>query len=179
MVDGVTVDANIIAVFQKEYLNESGFFYSVLTEITQNFGLAISEIIEHEWRKMFNEQYMNEWLTDEIKRGHIRYVNPFMDPSEIKIIRTKFGLNDSRDRNYIKCANVTVIKYILTHDIDFFDPKKKKSNKIERSRTMNQRKGCLCRYLKKVHGITIGMIEHCCNDLGILTDSSRNFLKVI
>ena len=166
MEKGVVIDANIINRFQEDYVKEGKIFITVDT-ILHNVGLAICDIIEHEWRKHFSHQYMEEWLTDEIKKGRIRYVKPNMNPDAIKKIRTRFGLNNSRDLTYIKCANSTSTKYILTEDIDFYDPKKKRTNPTERKKVMNQRKGVLCKYLKHVHKITVGMLQHCCDDLGL------------
>jgi hypothetical protein len=72
---------------------------------------------------------------------------------------------NSRDVEYIKCAINTDIKYILTEDIDFFDPKKKSAPVKEKIRIKNFRKGSFCRFLKDEFGITVGLPEHCIEDL--------------
>ena len=87
--------------------------------------------------------------------------------AEKRVIHNTYGLpsRGSRDIEYIKCAINTEIKYILTEDIDFFDPKKKESSAIDKYRTKNERQGAFCKFLNKNYKITVGLAEHCRDDL--------------
>lgn len=80
----------------------------------------------------------------------------------------KYGLpKASHDIEYIKCSNVTLMKYILTNDIDFFDPKLKEASQKAKDNAKIKRKGKLCIFLKKQLGIIVGLPDHCKSDLSI------------
>jgi len=90
------------------------------------------------------------------------------------IIHKKYGMprNDSRDIHFILCANHTIIKYILTNDIHFFDPKMANATSEVIEEIKNNRGGQLCRYLERELGILIGLPNHCHTTLcerGIIT----------
>jgi len=59
------------------------------------------------------------------------------------------------------------MKYILTNDIHFFEPKLKNASQNAKKRAKNQRKGNLCKFLKNDLGIIVGLPNHCKNDLGM------------
>ena len=69
---------------------------------------------------------------------------------------------------YIKCANVTITKYILSEDIDLYDPKmKEKLRGDQRVKFMNERKGKLLKFLENELKIVVGPMEHCCDYLNL------------
>ena len=135
MVDGVVVDTNIIENFYKEYVLEEGDILILINNILENCGIAITELIEAEWSRRCNDQLFSVWFTDNLRDGNIRYVMPEIDRHILKRIHNEFGLpRRGVDKELIKASNVTIIKYILTNDIDLFDPKKKKAQKKEKER---------------------------------------------
>ena len=172
MGDGVVVDANIISSYLQEYGEETGDIYGLIEKILKNCGIAITELLEHEWESTCGDQLFNEWFTDNLNKGlqregkHIQYVDPSIDSQILKKIHIKFGLpRGGQDKELIKAANVTTYRYILTNDIDLFDPKKKTAPRKEKERIKKGRKGRLCQFLRKELEITVGLPEHCWSDL--------------
>ena len=172
MGDGIVVDADIISYYFREYIVETGDLYNLIEKILKNCGIAITDSVEREWRNTCGSQLFNEWFTDNMSKGlqrdgkHIQYVAPSIDQQTLKKIHIDFGLpREGHDKDLIKAANVTTYKYILTNDIDLFDPKKKRAERKEKERIKKQRKGTLCTFLRKKLKITVGLPEHCWSDL--------------
>lgn len=166
MGDGIVVDANIISYYGREYIEETGDLCDLIEKILKNCGIAISDSMEREWRNTCGSQLFDVWFTDNLRDGHIQYITPYLDKQILKKIHNDFGLpKRGGDKDLIKAANVTTYKYILTNDIDLFDPKKKSVERKEKERIKKQRKGALCIFLRKELDIIVGLPEHCCGDL--------------
>jgi len=168
VVDGVVVDANIMSKFYHQLLLEEGDLYELITTIIHCYGIALSDKIEQEWKNTVRTQFFNDWFDEALKNGRLRYVeNPRLEKRYLKRIHNVYGLpkKKGRDIEYIKVAYMTILKYILTEDIHFYDPKKKHASQKEKKKVKNKRQGALCRYLKKALGITVGLPEHCYDDL--------------
>jgi hypothetical protein len=170
--DGVVIDANIMSNFYHELVKEYGPLFVLIQNILRYYGIAISTKIESEWKNTTGNQLFNIWFDDQLKLGLLGYVkNPKLDRASIKKIHNDYGLpRNEWDIEYIKTSNMTNIKYILTYDIHFFDPKKKKASKREKERVKNKRQGALCRYLKSELCIRVGLPEHCCEDLHMMNN---------
>lgn len=166
MCDGVVIDTNVIVEYRKEYFYEEGEILNLVENIMNSCGIVITNKIESEWEKTCFDQLFREWFTVNVMNEKIQYVNPHIDQEIMKKIHNKYGLpKKGCDGELIKAANVTMLKYILTNDMDLFDPKKKKAMRKEKERIMRNRNGNLCKYLKKNLGIIVGSPEHCNNDL--------------
>jgi hypothetical protein len=166
MGDGIVVDANIISYYCREYIEETGDLCDLIGKILKNCGIVISDSMEREWRNTCGSQLFEVWFTDNLRDGHIQYVIPSIDRQILKKIHNDFGLPErGGDKDLIKAANVTTYKYILTNDIDLFDPKKKRASSKEKEQIKKQRKGALCIFLRKKLDIIVGLPEHCCYDL--------------
>ena len=166
MEDGIVVDANIISNYCQEYSAENGDIYDLIEKILKNCGIAITDLVEHEWRSTCGGQLFEEWFTVNLHADYIQYVDPYIDRQILKKIHKDFGLPKRKyDKELIKAANVTTYKYILTYDIDLFDPKKKSAERKEKERIKKQRKGALCTFLRRELDIIVGLPEHCCGDL--------------
>ena len=166
MGDGVVVDTNIISNYYQEYIEETGDIYGLIEKLLKNCGIAITELLENEWHNTCGSQLFDVWFTDNLRDGYIQYVNPYINRQILKKIHNDFGLpKEGRDKELIKAANVTTYKYILTNDIDLFDPKKKTAPRKEKERIKKGRKGRLCQFLRKELEITVGLPEHCWSDL--------------
>lgn len=173
--DGVVVDANIIKIFIIEEMKDCGDICELINNLLGSYGLAVNKMVEHEWQSIIGSQFFNEWFTMNILSERIKYVNDSVKVTfaQKKKINITYGLpKNSRDIKYINCAINTKIRYILTEDIDFFDPKKKQASAEEKRRIKNQRQGKFCKFLNSEFGITAGLPEHCCTDL-------RNIGKII
>lgn len=167
MTDGVVIDANVISSFYKEFLDDEGDLYDTINWILVNRGIATSDLIIAEWTATCRNDVLKSWITDNLKLGKIKYVNPELDHSIVKKLSLKYGLPKSRDVEHIKCANVTSTKYILTNDIHFFDPKLHSASQKAKKHAKNERKGQLCIFLRKQLGIIVGIPDHCVDDFCI------------
>lgn len=165
--DGVVVDANIMSEYYQESIKKQGKLFDLINYLLLHRGIAISMIIEREWKNTTGNQVFNIWFDDQLKLGLIGYVNnPRLDQSHMKRIHNEFGLpRRGHDIEYIKTANMTSVKYIVTKDIDLFDPKKKRAAKKEKDHIKKSRNGMLCNYLRKKLTIRVGLPEHCYKDL--------------
>ena len=170
VIDGIVIDANIISKFYKEFIIDEGDLYDLINWILDNCGVVFTDLIYHEWISTCNNYVIKEWITDGLKLGKIRYTNPQLDRAIIKKLHINLGLpkkkngKKSHDIEYIKCANVTLTKYILTDDIDFFDPKLKNAKGKKKIDAKINRNGKLCRFLLKELKIRVGTPHHCVND---------------
>lgn len=165
VIDGIVIDANIISEYYKEFIIDEGDLYDLINCILDNYGVVFTDLIHHEWISTCNNYVIKEWITDGLKLGKIRYIHPQLDRAIIKKLHTKFGFpKKSHDIEYIKCANVTLTKYILTNDIDFFDPKLKNDTIKAKKDAKINRMGKLCRFLLKELKIRVGTPHHCVND---------------
>jgi len=165
VIDGIVIDANIISKFYKEFIIDEGDLYVLINWILDNCGVVFTDLIYHEWISTCNNFVIKEWIADGLKLGKIRYTNPQLDRAIIKKLHINFGLpKKSRDIEYIRCANVTLTKYILTNDIDLFDPKLKNDTSKAKKNAKNNRSSKLCRFLLKELKIRVGTPHHCVND---------------
>jgi hypothetical protein len=168
--DGVVVDANIMSHYIQEKKNDEGKLYNLIEFIIDCCGLAINDRVELEWRNTTGDEFFNIWFVDCILAQRIKYVTDSnkLTTHQKNKIHNDYGLprgNKSKDIAYIKCNINTEIRYILTEDIDFYDPKRKKESPKAKFEARNQRRGALCKFLKKKFQITVGLPEHCYEDL--------------
>ena len=59
---------------------------------------------------------------------------------------------------------MTLTKYILTNDVDFFDPELKNATSNVKNNAKINRNGKLCMFLFKELKIRVGTPYHCAND---------------
>jgi hypothetical protein len=166
---GVAVDAVIISHYIKEYVQETGPLLELVDRMLARFGMVVddkSKIIS-EWGQHSLKPVFTEWVTDKLKNGYVRKVHACLPPDAVKKIHTHYGLptQRSRDIEYIRCANVTTTRYILSEDIDFFDPKAKGGSATRKRKARDERCGALCNFLRKKLNITVGCPSHCRADL--------------
>jgi len=167
MPDGVVIDTNIMSKFNKEgFFNTPGELCKLIDDILNSYHIALSELLYYEWKATCNSQPFKYWLDNNMLSQKIESVNPSIDENIMKKIHNVFGLpRKGKDKELIKIANVTLIKYILTEDIDLFDPKEKLSSAKRKEEIKSKRIGQLNKYLKKELNITVGLYSHCRNDL--------------
>lgn len=168
--DGIVADANIIQGFIQEEMTQKGEIVKVIKKILPFCGLAITDLIENQWRNTTGNQFFNIWFDENLKNNRIKYITEDikLSKTERQIIHNKYGLpKNGRDIEYIKCSLNTTHKYILTYDIHFFDPKQKMASVKTKNKIKNARSGALCKYLWKKYTIIVGLPLHCCSDLKI------------
>ena len=160
---GVVIDTNCIKVFiHDEELDIPSSLWELIDTIMRKCGLAINKIIEYEWRQRTSNHY-KYWFEENYKKGYIYCpkLNQKLSAKERNTLIQKHGFPNSRDIHYIQVAINTQLKYILTQDMHFYEPKMKLASGAEKDRIREKRTGGVCRYLKKELEITVGMPDHC------------------
>jgi hypothetical protein len=149
-------------------------FFADLTASSKGFPILVEFILSHhkiaidragkikqEWCGRTQPDVAEEWLTDQLKQDRVVLMAARMDNDIKNKIFNDFGLDRrEKDIEYIKTANVTAMKYIVTEDIHFYDPKMKKANKATHERMKEGREGRLLRYLEKKLAITVASLRH-------------------
>lgn len=170
MPDGVVIDANIIPDFYRQYRVKIGLVYEVVIWITDNVGVAINDHIATEWKNTCSAGLFLEWYTDQLKLGKIRKIECGIICNAIvkKMVNNHGFPAYSRDIHYIRCAYFTdSIKYIMSYNYDFYEPRCKAQSVQARLRAREQRSGGFCRFLLRHLGIRVGMPLHCKSDFNI------------
>lgn len=170
MSDGVVIDANIIPEFYRDYKAKGGFVYHVIIWLSNNVGIAINDQIATEWKEVCSADLFLTWYTDQLKLGNIRNIKcGNISRAIIKEMIITYGFPArSLDIHYIRCAYYTKsVKYIMTYNYDFYDPRCRRSTIGARRRARECREGRFCRFLSRQLGISVGMPLHCKADLGV------------
>lgn len=169
MSDGVTVDANIMRMFSQDFIAEQESASRLLVEaILRTTGLVIDigGKIQHEWFATCGDNFFKEWFLQQLKVGLIRHVSPEIATHHKSKLVKQYGFpTDGYDLVYVAVSNVTTIKYIVTDDIDFFDPTLKCANKGTKDKAKEKRNGPVCKYLRNAMGIRVGIAGHALNEL--------------
>ncbi len=172
MIDGITVDACIMHNFFPQLVVEKGEYFDLINFFLEEYKLIIDSEnkIKQEWCERSNFIMAREWITDQLKINRINMVESSLKRDVERKIFNEYGLDKTeRDIEYIKVANVTALKYILTEDMHFYDPKKKMANHKTKEKIKNKRNGRLQKYLKKELKITISSLRHLIMD-GIVSN---------
>lgn len=162
MSHGVVIDANILQAWYSDYTNDQtgpGSTYEFVEMVARCFGFAIDQAgrIEGEWLSKVGKQVVIRiWFEDQIKEGRIHRVLSFMDKKTEKVVCEEYGF-PKRDKDivYLRCANRTDNRHLVSNDIHFYEPKSAGSGQIKRDRIMRNREGSLCRYLQRQLGVYV------------------------
>lgn len=168
--DGIVIDANIIPQFYNEFIKDGGYLYDIITWLSYNYGIATNDFINTEWERVCSATAFLEWCTDQLKSGRIRKINSQPIQTQVKkTMRIVYGFPcHSIDLRYIECAASTQsVKYIMTEDHDFYDPKCKGETKQAKKQARECRQGRFCRFLLDNLGVWVGMPKHCKVDFSI------------
>jgi hypothetical protein len=169
MADGVTVDACIVRQYDKDVrTNVRGPATDLIERITAGLGFAVDEgrKIEHEWLTTCQGPFLKEWFIAQLSLGRIRTVIPAVDAQHKKKIVLEFGFpRRGYDLVYIGVANVTTTKYVVTGDMDFYDPTLKAADDKAKVKAREDRCGPVCKYLKTQMGIRVGTVLHALAEL--------------
>lgn len=111
-------------------------------------------------RQGFGEAWFNAFFEDGVVRGKVKLVSASGNRDFVKSLK---GLGvPASEFIYFKVAISGGATYIISEDIDFFEPSLKKAgHKAEAKRTMVKMRatGCVCRYFKNGHGIQIKCMD--------------------
>ena len=169
MCDGIVIDAHIIKHLTPELIHGHGAIYSLISWITSNCGIAISESIKTHWEKHCGSRERNtyfwEWYFDELHRKrtiHPITVKRFSGKYWRTIVARYRIPSDTFIRADIECANSTSEpRYILADDILLHDPVAKTTDSATQSKIKEERIGALCQYLERALSIILGTTNHC------------------
>jgi hypothetical protein len=169
--DGVSVDACVMVLFAKSFRPgnaEPGVAEAkaLVTRIRSTIGFALDAggKIQHQWLAGCGSKAGGpfcEWFLQSVKEGRIRPVVPSLPEEHRKQLRIALGFPPGQfEETYIGVANVTATRYILTEDMDFFEPKHKNADAHAKCRSRDERQGGVCRYLLQRMKIRVGTIAH-------------------
>lgn len=161
--DGIVVDACIMRHFFLQAETRNGNYFRLIKYLLRVYRIAVDNggKIEQEWCEQGIYEMISAWITDQIKTGKIIALSASLGRGKINKIFHEYGLDRTeKDIEYIKVANVTAFKYILSEDIHFYDPKKKQANHITKEKIKNRRNGRLQKYLAKELKITVASLRH-------------------
>lgn len=170
MSDGVVVDANVIKDFYRELCINDGCVYRAVIWLSETYGIVASDKVLVEWENVCSAQVFIEWLADQLKLGGVRRIQgKRIDRQVVKKMYLDCGFPcRDRDLEYIQCAHATVSRrYIVTEDIDFYDPRAKDGEASIKRWAREERHGQFCRFLLRRLRIRVGTVRHCREDFGI------------
>jgi len=141
---------------------------AVIELIGGTHGFAIDEKgrIQHQWLETCDQVFFGPWFVDALKSGKIRVVAAHLEANHKKKLRIDCGMPSARfEMEYVAVANrVLPPKYIVTDDIDFWEPRAKKSTEQRKQAIKTKRTGCVCEYLAALD-IRIGTVSQALADL--------------
>ena len=170
MSDGAVIDANVMQGFYQELCSGEGCVYEVVCWLCNTRGIVASDTVLTEWECVCAAEVFRDWLADQMKTGGLKKVaGKKLDRGVVRKMRVDCGFPcRSRDIEYIKCANATTsTRYIVSEDMDFYDPTLKQADAKMKGWARDDRQGRFCRFLLDRLGIRVGTIAHCKADLGI------------
>jgi hypothetical protein len=156
----LTVGKN--GLFQDKW--PQGFFVEALTG---TYGIVIDDggKIKHEWLNTCQGPYFREWFVTQLYLENIKEVKPKLSEEHRKaLLKLGFPL-DTYDKIYISVANVTITRYIVSSDLDFFDPTLEQATEGAKCHVRDERKGLVCRFLLRKMRIRVGTPVHALAEL--------------
>jgi len=165
---GIVVDANVMSEFTQALIrDEATAARSLIDSIRVTHGFAIDKKgqIEQQWRNTCGNQYFGEWLVQALKDGAVRMVDTTPDAARRKKLHTEYGFpRAGYEFTYVAVAVSAPPHYIVTDDIDFWEPKYKTAPAATKTATKQGRKGAVYKYLTKKMGVRVGTIEQAISD---------------
>jgi hypothetical protein len=164
MHNGIVVDANMMSDYRYEvHRRINGDAVKTIDMILTKCIIAIDSIIEEEWFNTCGKTDFKDWVADRMQeRKIIKIDKAFPLSKDIKKkMHQKYGFPRSRDIHYIMVAFSSNNRFILTHDIHFYDPKMKDASEKVKTSIKSNQSGCFCIFLHKELDIQIGLCCHC------------------
>jgi hypothetical protein len=166
---GVVIDGHTIRAFNGELVKRNGIIYSIVSWITTNCGIAITDYIKAHWEQQCGTRAKNplfwEWYFDQLyNKEAIHFVEVTrLQSNAWRAIRATYGSpNDPFVRSAIECANSTISpRYILAEDMDFHDPKAKRLPTPTQVEIKERGIGRLRLYLRDNLKILVGTLSNC------------------
>lgn len=162
------VDANAIHAFQQERITRSaGLAHAAIEAIFAADCVALDKekLCLQEWIDCAGGKVpyaLMDWVGDELVNGRIRFYG-LADTACRKQLQG-LGLPKS-DHKWIRLAIGCDGRKLVSGDVDFFDPGKKKASAKEKEALRLSRSGACCKALRKEFGIEVMCLEHVPGDV--------------
>lgn len=166
--DGLTVDACVMRQFDEEVRHSlHGTARQLIDAVISDYGIVVDEghKIQHEWLTTCQGPFFREWYLKQIYDRRIRTVRPVLQEQHKKRLQQLGLTQDPFDPVYVAVANATKLRYIISGDMHFYDPKLKCADAKSKYRARENRKGALCYFLRTELRITVGTITHAYSEL--------------
>lgn len=157
------VDASAISAFQKERISgESAMATTAMGLISKKTPIVLDAEGHclQEWMDCAAGTHpfaLSAWVADQFTAGTIEYGS--FCPDTLHKTLNGHGL-EKKDHKWVRlCAGATA-PYLITNDIDFFDPTKKKGDTKTRIKIMSDRTGPCAKFLRKKLGIEVMTFDH-------------------
>lgn len=169
MCDGIVIDAHVIRHLTSQLIQGHGIIYSLISWITDNCGIAISDRIKIHWEQHCGAREKNtrfwEWYFDQLhNKRSIHFIPVKRWPGRSwRALRVKYRIPpDLFVRAIIECADSTSEpRYILADDMLLHDPVAKTSDPDTQRDIREKRIGSLCQHLERELSIILGTPTHC------------------
>lgn len=138
---------------------------SLVERIQSTYGFVIDAggKVQQQWLATCDQVYFRQWFSDALKLGTIRLVAAKLPQQHAKHLRITCGM-PTKDFPFVTVANAAQPHYVVSEDIDFWEPTYKQCDEETKARTKANRQGCVCRYLKRI-GVTVGTVNQASGDL--------------
>lgn len=155
LADGAAVDANVMCAFTESLIRKTDTRERAVVqrlEISHGFAIDHTGQIKHQWFETCGANVFGEWFIQGLKGGKIVEVRASLDKQHKKKLQQDCGMPTKRaEMMYVAVANVTALKYIVTNDIDFWEPKAKRQGNHEMHEQIKlKRSGAVSKYLKSM-----------------------------
>lgn len=156
------VDANFINYFQKERIGQCVGMYSEIIEHIKSTGPIIIDAEGHckqEWVECAGGRHpyaLEDWISDLLLERLIK----LHDNSNIRALALELrslGV-PQEDQKWLNLAANSKSSYILSDDIDFFDPTQKKSSERQKNTAKRSRNAPVRRCMRRNYNVEI----NCC-----------------
>lgn len=166
---GVSVDANVMNLFSGSLIQDEITDARTLVErikSSHGFAIDVGGKIQHQWLETCDKTFFGQWFVEGLKAGWIRQVAAKTGEADAKKLRIGCGMPSARhELAYIAVANVvTPPRYIVTDDIDFWEPKAKAADEKRKQEIKTRREGCVCQHLRKMK-IVVGTVAQALAEL--------------
>ena len=160
----VAVDSNCMHAMQYERVSETeGAATAALHHILETSYIALDsgQLCAQEWLDCMPGPFGEEvrgWIDTLIVKQKIRLLDLPSCPVLIKKV-SQDGL-PKKDQKWVKLCMHNCVKFLVTEDIDFFDPKLKKATTASKQDTKNKLSGDMRKLIRRETGAEVICLNH-------------------
>jgi hypothetical protein len=163
---GCVIDANVVkGIFQEDVSGThslTGSPNELLTRVVaagMQICLDETQVIEYEWNAVVDPDWFDHWFLSLASRANVAYVEPADCRRTIGRLRSDFGFPRGRDALVVAVAVTSAARdggsFLLTEDLDFFEPAMKGQKGMRDRLLSGKRVGGVQRYLRKNHDVNV------------------------